>query len=50
MISAFVAFAILGVSALVMDRGYLFAAPGGVVEIDQPTTVEALDEVIVTAG
>jgi hypothetical protein len=50
MISAFVAVAILGMSALVLDRGFLFAAPAGVVEVDQPTMVEALDEVIVTAG
>ncbi len=50
MISAFVAFAILGVSALVLDRGYLLSAPGGVVEVEQPTTIEALDEIIVTAG
>lgn len=50
MISAFVAFAILGISALVLDRGYLSSAPGGIVEVDQLTTIEALDEVIVTAG
>ena len=50
MISAFVAVAILGFSALVLDRGYLFSAPSGIVEVDQPTTVEALDEIVVTAG
>jgi len=46
MISAFVAVAILGFSALVLDRGYLFSAPSGIVEVDQPTTVEALDEIV----
>ncbi len=49
MISAFVAVAILGTSALVLDRGYLFAAPGGVVQVDALTPVVALDEIIVTA-
>ncbi len=50
MISAFVAVAIFGISALVLDRGHLFAAPGGVVEVDQPTAIEALEEIVVTAG
>jgi len=50
MISAFVAVAILGMSALVLDRGFLFAAPGGVVEVRQLTPVESLDEIVVTAG
>ena len=48
MISAFVAVAILGISALVLDRGYLFSAPSGVIEVDQPTPIDALDEVVVT--
>lgn len=50
MISALAAVAIFGTSALVLDRGYLFSAPGGVVEVGQLSPVEALDEVIVTAG
>jgi hypothetical protein len=50
MISAFVAVAILGMSALVLDRGFLFAAPGGVVEVRQLTPVESLDEIVVTAA
>ena len=49
MISAFVAVAILGISALVLDRAYLFSAPGGVVEVDQLIPVEALDEIVVIA-
>lgn len=49
MISAFVAFAILGISALVLDRAYLFSAPGGVVTVGQPTPLEALDEIVVVA-
>jgi len=49
MISAVVAFAIFGISALVLDRAYLFSAPDGIVEVDQPTPVETLDAVIVTA-
>ena len=50
MISAFVALAILGISALVLDREYLFSAPAGVVEVDQPSPVETLDEIVVTAN
>ena len=50
MISAVVAVAILGISALVLDRAYLFSAPGGVVQVDQPTPIEALDEVVVRSG
>ena len=50
MISALAAVAIFGTSALVLDRGYLFSAPGGVVEVGQLNLIEALDEVIVTAG
>jgi hypothetical protein len=49
MISAFVAFAILGIGALVLDRGYLFSAPAGVVKVEKLTTVETLDEVDVVA-
>lgn len=49
MISAFVAFAILGVSALVLDGAHLFSAPIGVVSVGQPTPVEALDEIVVVA-
>jgi hypothetical protein len=40
--------AILAISALVLDRGYLFSAPSGVIEIKQLTPVTALDEVVVT--
>jgi hypothetical protein len=47
-IGAVVAFAILAISALVLDRGYLFSAPGGVIVVNQPTPVTALDEVVVT--
>ena len=50
MISAFVAFSILGITALVLDRAYLFSAPAGVVEVDQLTPVEALDAIVVTAN
>jgi hypothetical protein len=49
MISAFFAFAIIGIAALVLDRGYLVAAPPGVVHVDQPAPIEALDEVRVVA-
>ena len=49
-ISAFVAVAFLGITALVLDRAYLFSAPAGVVEVDQLIPVEALDEIVVTAG
>ncbi len=49
LISAVVAFAILGIAALVMDHGYLFSAPGGTVQVEQPTTVEPLDEITVVA-
>jgi hypothetical protein len=47
MISAFIAVAIFAVSALVLDRAYLFSAPAGVVEVDQPTVIETLDDTIV---
>jgi len=49
MISAFVAFAILGVGALVLDRGYLFSAPDGIVVVEKLTPVVALDEIVVIA-
>jgi hypothetical protein len=49
MISAFVAVAILGISALVLDRAYLFSAPGGIVEVEQLSTIVALEEIIVIA-
>ena len=49
MISALVAVAILGISAFVLDRAYLFSAPVGVVEIEQLSTVVALEEIIVLA-
>jgi hypothetical protein len=45
MIAAIVAFAILGISVLVMDQGYLFSAPAGVVQVEKPAPIEALDEV-----
>lgn len=47
MIGAVVAVAIFAVSALVLDRAYLFSAPAGIVEVDQLTPVEALDEIVV---
>ncbi len=50
MISAFVAVSILGITALVLDRAYLFSAPAGVIEVDQLTPVEALDAIVVTAN
>ena len=49
MISALVAVSILGITALVLDRAYLFSAPAGVVEVEQPTPVQALDEIVVIA-
>jgi len=48
-IGAVAAVAILAISALVLDRGYLFSAPSGVIEIKQLTPVTALDEVVVAA-
>ncbi len=50
MISAFIAVAILGISAVVLDRGHLLSAPDGVVKVGRVTPVEALDEITVTAG
>ena len=49
MISAFMAVAIIGISALVLDRAYLFSAPGGIVEVGRLTPIESLDEIIVIA-
>lgn len=49
MISAFVAFMIFGITALALDRAHLFSAPVGVIEVQQPTPVEALDEIVVVA-
>jgi len=46
MISAFVAFTILGLSALILDRGYLIAAPAGVVDV-KVEPIQPLDEVVV---
>ena len=47
MISAFVSIAILGITALVLDRAYLFSAPVGVVHVERPSPVQALDEIVV---
>ncbi len=49
MISAGIAVAIFGISALVLDRAHLFSAPVGVIEVHQPSPVEALDEIVVVA-
>ena len=48
MISAFAAFTILGIAVLVLDRGYLVAAPGGVVQVEAPAPVAALEEIVVS--
>jgi hypothetical protein len=48
-ISAAVAFAILAISALVLDRAYLLSAPAGVVKVDRATLVQPLDEIVVSA-
>ncbi len=50
LISAIVAVAILGISALVVDREYLFSAPSGVIEVDRVTPIQALDEIVVSAN
>lgn len=50
MISAFVAVSILGITAFVLDRAYLFSAPAGTIEVDQLTPVSALDEIVVTVN
>ncbi len=49
MISAVLAVALFAVSAVVFDRAYLFSAPGGIVEVDELTPIETLDEIIVVA-
>jgi hypothetical protein len=49
MISAVVAFAILAISALVLDRAYLFSAPAGTVKVDRVTLVQPLEEIVVSA-
>lgn len=49
-ISAVVAVAILGLTALVLDRAYLFSAPAGVVEVGELSPVEALAKIIVSAN
>jgi hypothetical protein len=49
MISALLAFAILGISAFVLDREYLISAPVGVVKVERLTSIETLDEVDVVA-
>jgi hypothetical protein len=49
MISAIVAFAILGICVLVADYGHPFTAPVGVVEIGPITPVTMLDEIVVIA-
>ena len=50
MMSAVIALAILGISAVVLDRGYPYSAPVGVIKVGQPTPIESLDEIIVTAS
>ena len=47
MISAVFAVAILGISALVLDRGYILSAPRGVVEVGRVTPIQPLDEIVV---
>jgi hypothetical protein len=47
-IGAVVAIAILGIAVLVLDRGHLFMAPDGVIEVGQVAPVTALDEVVVS--
>ncbi len=49
MIGAFVALALFAITALVFDRAHLFSAPDGVVQVEQPTPIVALDEVAVIA-
>ncbi len=50
MMSAVFALAILGISAVVVDRGYPYSAPVAVIKVGHPTPVESLDEIIVTAS
>lgn len=49
LISAFVAIAILAISAAVLDRAYLVSAPSGVIKVGRPTLVAPLDEIVVIA-
>jgi hypothetical protein len=49
MISAIVAISLLAIGAFVLDRGYLLAAPGGVVQVDRLTPVQSLDEIVVVS-
>ena len=48
MISAFLAFAIIGTTALVLDQAHLFSAPHGVVQVGRPSPVQPLDEIVVS--
>ena len=50
MMSAVIALAILGISAVVVERGYPYSAPVAVIKVGHPTPVESLDEIIVTAS
>jgi hypothetical protein len=50
MISAAVAFAILGAGALVLDGAHLFSAPIGVVKVGPPSPVEPLEEIVVSVN
>lgn len=49
MISAAFAIALLAICALVLDRSHLWAAPGGVVQVDHPMPVAELDEIVVSS-
>jgi hypothetical protein len=49
MISALVAFAILGIGVFVADYGHPFTAQVGVVEVGPITPVTTLDEIVVVA-
>jgi hypothetical protein len=49
LISAFVAIAILAISASVLDRAYLFSAPDGVVQVGRLSPVESLDTIVVSS-
>jgi hypothetical protein len=50
MISAITAFAILGISVLVLDQGYVSAAPAGIVEVGRLSPVQTLDEIVVSSA
>jgi hypothetical protein len=49
MISALVAFAVLGLCAFVADYGHPFTARVGIVEVGPITPVTTLDEIVVVA-